>query len=286
MSVPPRSSRPFSTRLRDFVTYRRRAVRDAARGLVRRAPGWWKHRLWRRLVPYRPGPGPLRLHVGSGTERLEGWVNVDLQPLVEVDVAADVTKTFPYAGVHRIFAEHFLEHLALDDALRFLVRCREALADDGRIRLSTPNLDWVWATQYRLPDSDPGEAADLSPAARPLADLSPADRPLVDLSMRDAALALNRCFYAWGHQFLWNRATLAAALEAAGFVDLAWPAYGESDDPEFRGLERHETWDDAPELPHVLIVEAARGPARPERLAAFRQRAEEQFLRMLPTTHR
>lgn len=249
--------KPLHRSLRDFVYYRARAAADAARN---RGPGWIKHRVWRRLVPYRPEPGTIRLHVGSGTERLDGWVNIDLQPLTEVDVCADVTDSFPYRGVQRIFAEHFLEHLSLDDAIEFLVRCHEALAAEGRLRLSTPNLDWVWATQY-------GAAA------------GEADRPA-------QALALNRCFYAWGHRFLWNRELLTEVLEAAGFVDLAWCRYGKSDDPEFQGLERHETWQDAEELPHVLIVEATRGDAQPERLRELRERAHEQFGSMLPPTHR
>lgn len=249
--------KPLRRKLRDFVTYRVRAAADAVK---HRGPGWLKHRLGRRLVSFRPPDGPLRLHVGSGTERLDGWVNVDLQPLTEVDVCADVTESFPYRDAHRIFAEHFLEHLSLDDAIEFLVRCHEALSVVGRIRLSTPNLDWVWATQY-------GAAA------------GEADR-------RAQALALNRCFYAWGHRFLWNRELLAEALEAAGFVDLTWCRYGDSDDPEFQGLERHQTWQDAEDLPHVLIVEATRGEAQPEQLRELRDRVQEQFGSMLPPTHR
>jgi hypothetical protein len=33
--------------------------------------------------------------------------------------------------------------------------------------------------------------------------------------------------------------------------------YGESEVPELRGLERHETYHDSPSLPHVLVVEAS-----------------------------
>jgi hypothetical protein len=67
---------------------------------------------------------------------------------------------------------------------------------------------------------------------------------------------MNRAFHGWGHQFLYNRATLAAALRSAGFAKTMFRTYGESDRPELRGLERHETWEDTPDLPHVLIVEA------------------------------
>ena len=110
----------------------------------------------------------------------------------------------------------------------------------GTLRLSTPNLDWVMLTHYRgatAPDDD----------------------------ARADCLRLNRAFHAWGHQFLYNRAMLVAALRSAGFAETAFRSYGESDRPELRGLERHETWVDTAELPHVLIVEAT-GVAPPVRM--------------------
>ena len=57
----------------------------------------------------------------------------------------------PFADVASIYAEHFLEHLALDDGLAFLAECRRVLRPDGILRLSTPNLDWVLLTHYRGP---------------------------------------------------------------------------------------------------------------------------------------
>ena len=62
----------------------------------------------------RPRP---RLHIGSGRERLEGWVNIDAQALPGVDVVADVTKGLQFENVEAIFAEHFIEHLPLDLAV-------------------------------------------------------------------------------------------------------------------------------------------------------------------------
>src|SRR5262249_53548833 len=160
------------------------------------------------------------------------------------DVVADVTRGLEFADVEAVFAEHFLEHLGLDDALGFLLETHRVLAPRGCLRLSTPNLDWVWRTHYAFDAPEPQRRLD-APRA-------------------------NRAFRGWGHQFLWNREMLAAALVACGFVDLAWPRYGESGREVFRGLERHETYPDAPELPHVLIVEAVRGEARAGELAALR----------------
>jgi len=39
-------------------------------------------------------------------------------------------------------------YLANADALELMRECRRVLRD-GILRLSTPNLDWVWVTRYR-----------------------------------------------------------------------------------------------------------------------------------------
>jgi SAM-dependent methyltransferase len=203
------------------------------------------------MPPLRLG---LRLHIGSGNVRLPGWTNVDVQPLPGVDVIADVTRGlgFPEGEAEAVFSEHFLEHLALDAALAFLLEAHRVLAAGGWLRLSTPNLDWVWLTHYRLE----GE-----PAAR-----------------RAAALAINRAFRGWRHQFLWNREILAEALAACGFEALRWPRRGESELPLFRGLEVHDTYGDTDELPHILIAEARKGESQPDRLRELRAAVQGDFL--------
>jgi len=183
---------------------------------------------------------PARLHIGCGQQAIAGWINIDNQGLPGVDQVLDVRKGLPFADVASIYAEHFLEHLGLEDGLGFLAECRRVLRPDGILRLSTPNLDWVLLTHYRGPEAADAEA-------------------------REDAFRLNRAFHGWGHQFLYNRAMLASALKSAGFARVSFGRYGESDVPELNGLERHETWVDTPELPHVLIVEAS-GAGMPEKI--------------------
>jgi predicted SAM-dependent methyltransferase len=178
-----------------------------------------------------PAGGPLRLHIGAGQRHLDGWINIDNQKLPGVDRVLDVRRGLPFSNVQSIFAEHFLEHLSLDDGLAFLRKCRSVLRPDGILRLSTPNLTWVVASHFRGDGVDPeGAFAD--------------------------CVGLNKAFHAWGHRFLYNRGSLALVLRSAGFSEVGFRAYGESPHPELRNLEGHERSGDSPEMPHVLVAEA------------------------------
>jgi predicted SAM-dependent methyltransferase len=188
----------------------------------------------------------MQLHLGSGKQHLTGWINIDNQQLEGVDRVLDVTEGLPFADVAFIFAEHFIEHLAYVDALVLLRECRRVLRDDGVLRLSTPNLDWVWASHYSLTLGEPEQVK--------------------------ACFDLNRAFRGYGHAFLYNERTLAATLRDAGFANVVRCAYGESAHPELRGLERHEQSPDWGSLSHIVIVEASgRGGKAPKYLSVPRQ---------------
>jgi predicted SAM-dependent methyltransferase len=173
-----------------------------------------------------------RLHLGCGPVSLEGWINIDNQPYAGIDFRWDLAQGIPFIRNRFIYAEHFLEHLSYEQVELFLPECRKSLAEDGILRLSTPNLDWVWVNQYRPSESVPQEEA-----------------------LRDC-FVLNRAFRGWGHQFLYNFVTLRATLEAAGFADIRSYRYGESEIADLVGIERHEQYPDTPDLPHILIAEA------------------------------
>ena len=184
------------------------------------------------------GSSPVRiaraekLHIGCGRSAIAGWTNVDQFALPGVDRVLNVGEGLPFEDVSFLYAEHFLEHLPLQEGLAFLRACRRVLSPGGVIRVSTPNLDWVMLTHYR-PE---GWSTD----ARAIED----------------CLNTNRAFRGWGHQFLYNRQTLGLALTTAGFRDVSFHRYGESDRPELCGLEQHETYEDVDRLPHVVIAQA------------------------------
>lgn len=192
------------------------------------------------------------LHIGSGAKVLDGWVNIDINEHPGVDLVADVTEGLEFSDAKAVFAEHFLEHLPIDKALAFLLEVHRVLGEGGWLRLSTPNLEWVWKTHYNF------EAA--------------ADEK------RLMSLGANRAFQGWGHQFVWSPALLEEALLCCGYRKLRWCGYGKSKKRFFRNLERHDTCADLPGTPHVIIVEAKKGPPQPDRLSALEAFIREHFL--------
>lgn len=193
----------------------------------------------------------MKLHLGSGPVILPGWVNVDVQPYPGVDRVLDLREGLPFEQVSHVFAEHFIEHFELEEALRVVRECRRVLVDEGVLRLATPNLDWVWATSY---------ASRWTPTSETTASIDVASWIHDDASAREA-LTLNRAFRAWGHKFLYNTAMLAELLQRAGFARIEWCEYGKSRHAELSGLEHHERSPDTAALPHLLIAEAS-GRAR------------------------
>jgi predicted SAM-dependent methyltransferase len=173
----------------------------------------------------------MKLHLGCGPLALPGWINIDNQPYPGVDRVLDVSEGLPFEDVRFIFAEHFIEHLPFDAATSLMRECRRVLRDDGVLRLSTPNLDWVWASHYKKVMTS--EEAVLS------------------------CFAINRAFRGWGHQFLYNLQTLTALLQNAGFATVTPLTHGVSSNPDLHGLEHHEKYPDSPEVPHVVVVEAS-----------------------------
>ncbi|HEX9986634.1 MAG TPA: methyltransferase domain-containing protein [Thermoanaerobaculia bacterium] len=192
----------------------------------------------------------LRLHIGCGPIRMDGWINIDVAPYEGVDRVLDVTEGLPFEDASFVYAEHFIEHLPYPAALAFMRECRRALGDDGVLRLSTPNLDWVWASHYKKVLTKEEEVL--------------------------ACFAINRAFHGWGHQFLWNEGTLRASLLDAGFASVVRREYGVSEHPELHGIERHEWQADFEGLSHILIVEASGRGGEPP---TFLEEPREMFLR-------
>ena len=107
-----------------------------------------------------------------------------------------------------------------------------ALEPRGRIRLSTPSLEWVLKTHFNL--------ATLG-------------------TRRSQTWEINRAFHGWGHQFLYSREMLLHFVTGTGFESPVICDYGQSDTPALENLERHGGWNVTEGYPSVWIVETERG---------------------------
>ncbi len=178
----------------------------------------------------------IKVNVGCGPKSKRGWINVDIQDLPSVDRVMDVTKSWPFRNVDVIYAEHFLEHLFLRDGINFLYNAGLSLKVGGKIRISTPNVEWVLKTHYKMLGKTKGSEAEYI----------------------DSVTAINRAFYGWGHRFLYSPFLLKKLLEDVGYENLSFCSYGESTHESLRNLEEHGGYSLFDNSPSVIIVEATR----------------------------
>ena len=63
----------------------------------------------------------MKIHLGCGTKKLEGWVNIDSVPHCQPDLVHDLSKPLPYPdlAVEEIMAHGVLEHF--DKYMRYVV---------------------------------------------------------------------------------------------------------------------------------------------------------------------
>lgn len=89
-----------------------------------------------------PAPGGLRLYVGSGAERRQGWVCVDANPSLKPDVVAlaDKLPMFADGSADAIETCHLFEHLSLAEARGALREWWRILSPGGQLMLELPNL--------------------------------------------------------------------------------------------------------------------------------------------------
>jgi len=87
----------------------------------------------------------MKLHLGCGDKKIDGFLNVDIINNSNVDLVDDVTqlKSIKNESVDLIYACHVLEHFKRNEYLTVLKRWTELLKPNGVLRLSVPDLEKV-----------------------------------------------------------------------------------------------------------------------------------------------
>lgn len=152
-----------------------------------------------------------KLHLACGPVIREGWINVDIDER-EGAFRWDLRRKLPFdaGSIDVIYAEHFIEHITLEEAEALMRDCVRALSPVGVCRLSTPDLAFL-VGEYQLGRLT--EWADMG------------WRP------KSPARMINEGMRLWGHHFLYDEAELHGMLYGAGFATVKNCKWRESDIP-------------------------------------------------------
>lgn len=173
----------------------------------------------------------VRLMIGSGPSKVDGWLATDVLPSRSDVVLLDAGRRFPFAdaSVDRIHTEHMIEHVDRGIGQRMLAECHRVLKPGGRIRIATPDFARVVA----VVGHDDAELAELVRQSNLRRGVDPAEA-------HDPVYAVNRLFSGHGHRFLYTEDMLRRALEAVGLRDVTRCEVGQSDDADLQDAEQHD----------------------------------------------
>jgi predicted SAM-dependent methyltransferase len=215
------------SRLRSML---KRAVPVTARGKARIAMTDLVAPRERKRAKSFQSRDPLLLHLGSGGEHKDGWVNMDLigDP---VEVAWDFAKPLPFAdgSVDGIFNEHMFECLPIAVGDAFARDCYRVLKPGGILRIAVPDAGL-------LVESCVNGGAGVIEETRP-------GRPTPILAMQEI-------FYWYYHHTMYDFETLELMCRAAGFTKIEQKSFGVTALPICPDTESRR--------PGTLYVEATR----------------------------
>jgi predicted SAM-dependent methyltransferase len=158
-----------------------------------------------RISEYLTGPGFKGLQIGSGSHHRKGWLNSDISGTPGVDIGLDITKRLPFPpdSLDAIYGSEVIEHIPKDAVVLF---CREAvrvLKPKGVLRLTTPDI--IEICRITLDMDEQCRITDL------------VGTWVEDEGHLTRDIWINAMFRRWGHQYLWDFASLNEVIRSAGF---------------------------------------------------------------------
>ena len=167
--------------------------------------------------------GKVKINLGSGHYKLDGWVNVDIDLDSNPDVGANLSGGLPFKeGVASLMhTEDFIDQLALENAAGFLKECHRILAPGGVLRVLTPDMQQLAHLYLNEPEK-----------------LKTMWNTFVGVPSRlgTAGEIFNKGMRFAGHTFLYDEETFKALAADCGF-DAQKVAYQQSEIAELRGLD-------------------------------------------------
>jgi SAM-dependent methyltransferase len=195
----------------------------------------------KRTNKYLQSQNQKKLHLGCGSNYLEGWLNTDYGKPNNKSIFLDVTKPFPFANnvFDFVMAEHLIEHIHYNDAKKMLTEIHRVLGKGGIVRIGTPSVekyiqiyknstntlenvvlktmtdDWIRPGFYNAKNYTP-----------------PTDN-------YNPIFLLNDIFMNYEHKFIYNEMILSDLLQKAGFKNIKVEIAGISSHKTLNNVETH-----------------------------------------------
>jgi len=168
-----------------------------------------------------------KLHIGAGNRKIKNWLNTDIGNKTIMPIV-DVTKKFPFNDntFDYIFSEHMIEHINYNDGLKMLNESYRVLKSNGKIRISTPDLQflidlYINSNQYNQIQQNYVEWSCKT----------------YNLNEGSVTEIINNYFQSWGHQFIYDKNTIENLLKKTGFDKIEFYKINESNDKELMNIE-------------------------------------------------
>lgn len=146
-----------------------------------------------------------------------------------------------------MFSEHLIEHLSYAQGSKMLAECYRILKPHGKVRLSTPDLMFLFELYN-------GENKQLKQEYIRWAIDGQIDR----CTGYYEAFVINNFVRAWGHKFIYDERVLRHSLETAGFTEITRRPLRESDDEELRNLENESRMPEGFLRLETIVLEATK----------------------------
>lgn len=183
--------------------------------------------------------GERKLHIGCGSNLLSGWLNTDLN-WDEKITYLNAAKNFPLPNntFDFIYSEHLFEHLNEEQQMNMLTECLRILKENGILRIATPSLKFLFELygnqNNELNSSYINWAMNHSTYLRALKDKT-------SNSLQYPNYVINHFFKAWGHKMIHDEQSLVELGRYCGFSEMKFFAIGESEHPQLKNIEKHDT---------------------------------------------
>ena len=105
----------------------------------------------RKSAILRELPAPIKLDLGCGPNKQQGFHGVDARAFTGVDTVADLRQPWPWGDgtVEEVFSSHFVEHLEQTERVHFFNELFRVLKVGGKALIITPQ--WSNACAYGDP---------------------------------------------------------------------------------------------------------------------------------------